>query len=54
MANDKERLIPFTEETFDKVKDEAAKSRRHFKFEAAVLIEEALQARAEMEAKTDG
>jgi len=50
MAQDKERLIPFSEETFNQVMAEKEKSRRHFKHEAAILIEEALAARAENKA----
>ncbi len=54
MADDKERLVPFTEETFKRLRRQAALSRRAFKQEAAVLIEEALDAREHEQAPNDG
>jgi len=48
---DKIRNVTFSAETFDMVSSEAIKSRRTFKHEAAVLIDEALAARAAKDAR---
>lgn len=41
----KERAIPFDDRLFERVSESAVDDRRHFKHQAAALIEEALDAR---------
>lgn len=46
MSDMKERRIPFTDELFDEVERLAQEEGRAFKYQAAQLIREAVEARA--------